>query len=192
MGLDRLRTQNILKSNNEQMKQIIILTTCLMLSPFFLRGQTNNRYATAYDYICNETNNYNIYVPMMPLDDSYFAKWTKRFIDYFEINDSAITQLRDMPENKVSSTIHEYHAFFIDFVREKIDYDFSRALFFTNITNNILFAEYFPTIEHYANKKRYYEELKLRDLFFIHYAYLFHFNYEGQLINVYKMLVHSF
>ncbi|MBP5561596.1 MAG: hypothetical protein J6X70_07355 [Muribaculaceae bacterium] len=175
------------------MKQIVILTTCLLISPFFLRGQSINRYAIAYDYICEETNNDSIYVPMMLLDDSYFVITIEDFIDYFEINDSAITQLRDMPENKVSSTIHEYHAFFVDFVREKIDYDFSRALFFSNISNNILFAEYFPRIEqHYPNKHKFYEEFLLTRLFFSYYAYLFHFNDEGQLINVYKMLVHSF
>lgn len=155
------------------------------------KGQPNNRYTIAYNYICNEMNNDSIYVPMMLLDNSYYVSSIEDFIDFFEINDTSIIQLANIPENKVCSSAHEYHCFFEKFVQEKIDYNFNSALFFTNISNNILIAEYFPTIIHYANKKKYYEESTLTSFFFNYYAFLFHFSYDGHLINVYKMLIHT-
>ena len=51
------------------------------------KGQPNNRYTIAYNYICNEMNNDSIYVPMMLLDNSYYVSSIEDFIDFFEIND---------------------------------------------------------------------------------------------------------
>jgi len=165
---------------------IILFTLYVCVFPFLLNGQSNNRYTIAYDYVCNKTNNDSIYVPMMLLDNLYYVGYMQEFRDSL-INDSSIIELIDNSRDIIYSDIEEYHCFFANFVKEKIDYNFNSALFFTNISNNILIAKYFPTIMLHSNKRKYYEECRLSDLLFAFHVYLFHFGNDNKIMNVYKI-----
>ena len=81
-----------------------------------------NRYEVAYNYICSDMNETEIFVPMT------FASLhtdVEDFINYFEVKDSLFIRQTEIFNPEDSCGVHEYHCFYTKFVLNKIDSNYS-------------------------------------------------------------------